>query len=119
MLKNFILVGLGGSIGSMLRYAASFLPSKNFPVSTLLINIAGSFIIGLIAGIYLKNDLLSNNYKLFFATGVCGGFTTFSAFAAENLQLAQQGKFFIALLYIFLSIIFGITAAWCGFKLGE
>lgn len=119
MLKNFFLVGLGGGIGSMLRYAATFLPFKNFPYSTLLVNIIGSFSIGFIIAVLLKNEPLNNNYKLFFATGLCGGFTTFSAFALENLQLLQQGKSFMAILYILLSVIVGIAAAWCGFKLGN
>ncbi|MBK7882656.1 MAG: fluoride efflux transporter CrcB [Chitinophagaceae bacterium] len=117
MIKNFILVGLGGGIGSMLRYAISYIPYKNFPYSTLLVNITGSFIIGLIAGLCLNNESLNNSYKIFFAIGICGGFTTFSAFALENLQLLQQGRFFIALLYISLSVIFSIIAAWSGFKL--
>jgi CrcB protein len=118
MVKNFILVGLGGGIGSMLRYAAYlFLSNKNFPFATLTVNIIGSFIIGLVVALSIKDENFLNNWKLFLATGICGGFTTFSALSAENVVLLQNGKYFMALSYIATSIILGITAAWLGFKL--
>jgi CrcB protein len=118
MFKNFVLVGIGGAIGSVLRYAAYLLvTTKHFPLATLVINIIGSFIIGLVLSVSLKDEAFLNNWKLFLATGICGGFTTFSAFTAENVVLLQNGKYFIALIYIVLSIILGIVAAWLGFKL--
>lgn len=118
MLKNFLLVGLGGAIGSMLRYAISLLVTvKQFPYSTLIVNIAGSFIIGAVLALSLKNDMFSNNWKIFLATGICGGFTTFSAFAAENMALLQSGKYGIALMYILASLLLGIAAVVLGFKL--
>ena len=118
MLKQFLLVGLGGSIGSVLRYAGSlFYSDKSFPFSTFLINIIGCFGIGIVMGLYIRNETLSNNWKLFLATGLCGGFTTFSTFSFENLQLLQQGKISQCLLYILGSVIIGIVAAWAGYKL--
>jgi CrcB protein len=118
MVKNFLLVGLGGGIGSMLRYAAYlFLSNKNFPFATLTVNIIGSFIIGLVLALSIKDELFLNNWKLFLATGICGGFTTFSALSAENVALLQNGKYFVALSYIAGSIVLGIAAAWLGFKL--
>jgi fluoride exporter len=118
MLKNFLLVGLGGAIGSMLRYAISLLVTvKQFPYSTFIVNIAGSFIIGAVLALSLKNELFSNNWKIFLATGICGGFTTFSAFAAENMALLQSGKYGIALMYILASLLLGIAAVVLGFKL--
>jgi CrcB protein len=118
MLKNFFLVGLGGAIGSMLRYAVHLLITvKTFPLATFAVNIAGSFVIGLVLALSLKDDSFLNNWKLFLATGICGGFTTFSALSAENMVLLQNGKYFTALVYIALSIILGIAAAWLGFKL--
>lgn len=118
MLKNFLLVGLGGSLGSMLRYGSSLLiTSKHFPYSTLAINITGSFIIGLVFALSMKDDFFSQNWKLFLATGICGGFTTFSAFSIENMHLLQNGKYAIALTYIILSIVLGTAAAYIGFKL--
>jgi fluoride exporter len=118
MFKNFLLVGLGGAIGSMLRYASSLLiNTKNFPFATLSINIAGSFIIGLVLAFSAKDENFLTNWKLFLATGICGGFTTFSAFSAENVVLLQNEKYSLAILYIVLSIVSGIAAAWLGFSL--
>jgi CrcB protein len=118
MIKNFLLVGLGGALGSMLRYAVYLsVTVKNFPLGTFAVNIAGSFIIGIVLALSLKDESFLNNWKVFLATGICGGFTTFSSFSAENVALFQNGKFGIALLYITLSIVLGIAAAWLGFKL--
>ncbi|MEP7165936.1 MAG: fluoride efflux transporter CrcB [Ferruginibacter sp.] len=118
MFKNLLLAGLGGCLGSMMRYATGlFFKPTNFPVATLLVNIAGSLVIGIVIGLSMKDVNFSNGWKIFLATGICGGFTTFSAFSAENLQMLQQGKYHLSLLYICSSIIFGIAAAWVGFKL--
>lgn len=118
MIKNFLLVGIGGALGSMLRYAVYLAVTvKNFPLGTFAVNIAGSFIIGIVLALSLRDESFLNNWKVFLATGICGGFTTFSSFSAENVTLLQHGKFGIALLYITLSIVLGIAAAWLGFKL--
>ncbi len=116
MFKNFLLVGLGGALGSMLRYAFYLaITVKQFPLATFAVNIIGSFIIGAVLALSLKDDLFLNNWKLFLATGICGGFTTFSAFSMENITLLQNEKYFIALVYIVSSIMLGIAAAWLGF----
>jgi fluoride exporter len=118
MFKNFLLVGLGGALGSMLRYAAYlFITTKHLPAATFAVNIVGSFIIGWVLALSLKDGNFLNNWKLFLATGICGGFTTFSAFSAENVALLQNGKYLIALLYIMLSIVLGIAAAWLGYNI--
>jgi CrcB protein len=118
MLKNILLVGLGGGIGSMLRYGSSLLMgTKFFPYATLTVNILGSFIIGLVFAWSIKTEPLSLNWKLFLATGICGGFTTFSAFSLENMGLLQSGKIGLAALYIALSIVLGITACFLGYQL--
>ena len=117
MLKNFFFVGLGGGIGSMLRYgAALMIPSRYFLYSTLVVNILGSFFIGLIFALSTEGSL-SNNWKLFLAMGICGGFTTFSAFSMENLLLVQNGKFIAAIFYIAISVVAGFSAAWMGYRL--
>lgn len=118
MLKNLLLVGLGGSIGSMVRYATSFLiKSKSFPYATLSVNIIGCFIIGLVFAISIKDETLSDNWKLFLITGICGGFTTFSAFSLENMSLLQSGKIGMTATYILLSVVLGIAATLLGYQL--
>lgn len=102
----------------MLRYGSNLLiGTKTFPITTLLINIVGSFVIGLVFGISIKNENFAINWKLFLATGVCGGFTTFSAFSLENMQLLLNGKYGLFALYIILSILFGLAAVVAGFRL--
>jgi fluoride exporter len=120
MIRNFLLVGLGGALGSMLRYGTGLvIGSKNFPLATLLINVAGSFVIGVVIAYSLRSEPFADNWKLFLATGVCGGFTTFSAFSFENLQLLQNGKFAMFALYIAASLLLGLVAVWAGYKIFE
>lgn len=108
----------GGGIGSALRYGSYLLlKSQPFPFATVLINIAGSFLLGIFMALTIKENNFSENYKLFFATGICGGFTTFSAFSYENVELLQAGKYNLAFIYVLASVIAGIAAAWFGFKL--
>lgn len=112
------MVGLGGAIGSMLRFGTTLaIGSKPFPIATLAINIIGSFIIGLVFGISIKNENFALNWKLFLATGICGGFTTFSAFSLENMQLLLNGKYGLFAMYIVTSILLGLTAVIAGFRL--
>lgn len=118
MIKNILLVGLGGGIGSILRYVATvMITAKRFPYATLSVNILGSFIIGLVLAFSIKDEQFANNWKLFLATGICGGFTTFSAFSLENMQLLQSGKAGMAFLYIALSVVLGIAATFAGYQL--
>jgi len=118
VIRNFLLIGLGGALGSMLRYGTGLLiGQKMFPQATLFINVVGSFIIGMVMAYSLKSELFAANWKLFLATGICGGFTTFSAFSFENLQLIQNGKFGMFAVYIAASLLLGIVAVWAGFRL--
>lgn len=118
MLKNLLLVGLGGALGSMLRFVSSLLiTTRIFPYATLVVNITGSFIIGIIFALSIKEVPLTANWKLFLATGICGGFTTFSAFSLENMGMLQSGKAGMALLYSGLSIVLGIAATFLGYQL--
>ena len=110
---NVILVGIGGMIGSMLRYGVSLLPLEcgdGFPIKTLLTNIAGCFLIGIIVMLSGKYTKLSPEMTLMLKTGVCGGFTTFSTFALESVTLIQKGDMFGGLLYIALSVAGGVLA---------
>jgi fluoride exporter len=118
MLKNFLLVGLGGGIGAMLRYFfSSIIKHSTFPYNTLLINIAGSLLIGIVFGLSEKSNGISEQVKLFLATGICGGFTTFSAFSVENMQLIKEGDYVTAGVYIFASVALCIVAVFAGFKI--
>lgn len=118
MLKDFLFVAAGGGLGAALRFSVYLLlRPANFPFSTLVINILGSFVLGMVLALGLKNASLPPAFKLFLATGFCGGFTTFSAFSFENITLIEQGKFPLMLLYVFASVVGGIAAAWCGYKL--
>lgn len=118
MLKELLLAGAGGAIGTMLRYAVShFYQPALFPMATLIINVTGSLAIGVVMALCIKHEAAPAGWKLFFATGICGGFTTFSAFSFENLSLLQNGKVLLSLLYIAGSVLMGIGAAWLGFKL--
>lgn len=114
---SFLLVGAGGAIGSMLRYGVALVPAnKLFPYSTFFVNIVGSFIIGTLLGLLLKNSITNDGWK-FLASGVCGGFTTFSAFSLEGFELLQQQRYLVFLLYFLLSLIIGLLATWFGYTL--
>lgn len=114
---SFLLVGAGGAIGSMLRYAVALvITNKLFPVTTFIVNIAGSFLIGIFLGMTLKNGLSNYGWK-FLATGLCGGFTTFSALSLEGVELLQQQRYLIFTLYFLLSVILGLAATYSGYAL--
>ena len=117
MLKSFLLVGAGGMLGSMLRYGCYLLiKTAPFPLATFTVNIIGSFAIGLIAG-YAARMQEPQQMLLLLATGLCGGFTTFSAFAADNLKLLNEGRIAMALTYIALSVVLGVLFTYIGYKL--
>jgi len=120
MIRNILLIGFGGFIGSVARYFVSFLNlSVNFhsvPVGTLLVNVIGCFVIGFITGVAEKSTILTAEWRLFLMVGLCGGFTTFSSFANENLVLLHNGEIFSLFLYTGLSIFIGFMAVWLGFS---
>jgi fluoride exporter len=108
-MKNVIYVGLGGFLGSSARYLIQKFFAENtqnlFPFSTLIINIIGCFLIGLIIGYSDKTNIFTNEMRLFLTVGICGGFTTFSTFSNDSLQLLRSGN----LVYFFLYIIASVT----------
>lgn len=118
MLK-FVIVGIGGALGAICRYGISLIPVKySFPVLTLVINFLGSTLIGFIIGLSLAANL-SANTLLFWKTGVCGGFTTFSAFSAEAWQLFQTVKIWQGGLYVVLSVGLCLAGVAMGQSLGR
>ena len=101
---HFLFVAFGGAVGAMGRYAISLLPVRtSFPVLTLLTNVLGAVLIGFITGFVSEKDAVSPNAVLFWKTGVCGGFTTFSTFSLEAYRLFEQSKYGAGSLYILLS----------------
>lgn len=114
---NCLVVALGGGIGACLRYLIGLIPLKEpfvFPVKTLVINLLGCFVIGLVASLALKNSSLSSKLVLFVKTGLCGGFTTFSTFALETETLIKTGQSELAILYVALSVVAGVGLAFAG-----
>lgn len=115
-LKNILLVVGGSAIGGGCRYLLSMLMQQfnrtAFPAGTFLINTLGCFLIGIIYSLSDRHPETSQNMKILLASGFCGGFTTFSAFAIENLELFKNGNTFLATLYIVLSVLLGVSAAW-------
>jgi len=118
-----LLVGVGGFIGSILRYGSGQVLQKifdsNHPFGTLFVNIVGSLLIGLFIGMYEKGATLTMNWKLFLIVGFCGGFTTFSAFAFENFNFLQSQQFIISFLYISASLVLGLAAVYLGFWIAK
>jgi CrcB protein len=121
MIKNILLVGLGGGVGSIGRYLLqkwvySLYPHP-FPWGTFLVNVSGCFLIGLLYAIAEKSSLLNLELRLLLTVGLCGGFTTFSTFAFENVILFRSGDFTFFILYILASVVFGIAAVFGGIAL--
>lgn len=119
----FIMIGLGGALGAMLRHLCALIINKfwlnAFPLATFSINILGSFIIGFLIAYLLPKFGEHTLLKYLLTTGFCGGFTTFSTFSVENFQLLQEGKFFTLFLYVSSSIIIGILFVFCGLLIGR
>ncbi|HQS22846.1 MAG: camphor resistance protein CrcB [Sphingobacteriia bacterium 24-36-13] len=121
MIKLFFIVGLGGALGSFLRYCTGILFSKwhlaAFPYSTFTVNILGSLIIGLLFSTSEKYHWISLNWRLFLITGFCGGFTTFSTFAYENIKLLQEGNTMYFILYSVGSYALSLLAVIAGISI--
>ncbi|MFN5422106.1 MAG: fluoride efflux transporter CrcB [bacterium] len=117
-LRNILLVLTGSALGGTIRFIISvYLQNKivsKFPLGTFVVNLIGCFLIGVIFSFVARNSIGNDDIKLLLATGFCGGFTTFSAFAIENLDMIRNGNHATALTYIILSIILGIIATLLG-----
>jgi CrcB protein len=113
---NFLLIAVGGAAGSLLRYGCSRLwNGPAFPFGTLAVNVIGCFLIGILWAFFSKET--DESKRLLLITGFCGGFTTFSAFSLEGLQMLQQSKFAPFFLYTFATILLGLVATYTGFKI--
>ena len=115
---SFLWVALGGAAGAVGRYAISLIPSKTtFPFPTLVTNIIGAVLIGFVAGIASTREGISQNSVLFWKTGICGGFTTFSTFSLEAYSLFEDKFYRQGTIYVVLSVICCILGVFCGKKL--
>jgi CrcB protein len=120
-MKQVVLVFIGGGFGSVARYLlGKFLNSgEGIPWGTFAANILGSLLIGIILGLAVKNETLTQSQTLLLATGFCGGFTTFSTFAYENYSLLKSGDFMTFALYTIASFAVGFLAVFGGMYLSR
>jgi len=118
MLKSILIVGFGGFIGTVARFLTSRYFQENvssfFPWSTLIINILGSLLIGIIFGISEKGDFMSSDVRLFLTVGICGGFTTFSTFSNDAFLLLRQEEWIRFAFYTSMSFFLGLLAVYGG-----
>jgi CrcB protein len=118
-LPSWLLVGLGGLVGSVGRYLGAglvhrLLPRMTFPVGTLVVNVAGCLVIGLLAGLADSRGVMRSETRALLLIGVLGGFTTFSTFGYETLQLVRDAQFARASLNVLAHVALGLAAVWAG-----
>lgn len=120
-LQNILLVMTGSALGGALRFVLSHLiqsrSSSFFPWGTFVVNVVGCFLMGLVVAWVTKSTKEAEGLRLILATGFCGGFTTFSAFAAENVQLLKDGHPLYFFVYILVAVVTGILALAMGISL--
>ena len=117
---SFLFVALGGALGAVARYAISLIPVKSgFPILTLITNLLGAILIGFVVGVTSNREDISKNTVLFWKTGVCGGFTTFSTFSLEAYNLFEDKKYAVGGTYVVLSCVCCIFGILCGKKLAS
>lgn len=124
-MRIYLWIGLGSALGGMLRYGlaewVTSLAGKAFPWGTLLVNVSGSFLMGVIASAAQSTTGWwgTDAGKAFLMAGICGGYTTFSAFSLQTLELARHGHWPAAGWNILLSVALCLAAVWLGFRAGE
>jgi CrcB protein len=120
-MKEILLIGFGGFIGSVARFYVSkinlMVDFYSIPLGTLTVNVFGSLVLGFLTGIAEKSILMNVELRLFLMIGLCGGFTTFSTFTGENLMLMRNGQFMAVVLYSGISIFLGFLAIYLGYIL--
>ncbi len=122
-MKEIALIFIGGGSGSLVRYGLgkwlSAAYDTHFPVATLIVNILASLILGIFLGLLSSRPVLNQDLKLLVAVGFCGGFSTFSTFSYETLQLLRTGQTYFVLLNILLSVILCLAATFIGLLIAK
>jgi fluoride exporter len=117
-MRPLLFVGIGGGLGSMLRYLVQIFVGRHvpvvFPLGTFLVNCSGCFLIGMFYSLATKYTGISPEWRLFLITGICGGFTTFSTYSYDGLVLLRQGSHFSFMLYMLGSVVLGLLATFAG-----
>ena len=117
-MRALLFVGIGGGLGSILRYVISLFIGKHvpviFPLGTLIVNISGCFLIGVFYSIVTRHTDFNFEWRLFLITGICGGYTTFSTFSYDGLILLKQGSNLSFILYVLGSVVIGLLATFAG-----
>ena len=120
---NSLMIFLGGGTGSVLRYLVKVLCDKtlplNYPWGTFSVNILGSLILGFAVAFFIDKPQVDTSVKLFFTVGITGGFTTFSTFSLDIVNLIKQGNVSICLLYIIASLLLSVLALYAGMLLAK
>jgi len=118
MIKSALTIFIGGGLGASLRFIITTLTptisNYNFPLATFSINIIACFLMGLLCAIFMDKTNISPAIKLALTVGFCGGFSTYTAFSVELLEMLNSTQFLQAILYITATIIFGLVAVWMG-----
>jgi CrcB protein len=122
-LLKYVMVGVGGCLGSILRFwLGSYIGSRmgtRFPYGTFVINVTGSFLIGLVFALLTTRTHWSANWRYLIPIGFIGGYTTFSSFEYETLRTIQDGQVGLGLLYVVLSVVVGFVGVWGGVMAGR
>jgi fluoride exporter len=122
-LQKLILAGLGGFIGSACRYWFSLVAyrffGQDFPYGTLIVNVIGSLLIGLLMALFEERFVISPNLRIFLTIGILGGFTTFSTFSYETVELLREGSYLTSIINILSTLFICLTATWFGSIIGK
>jgi fluoride exporter len=117
-MKMLLIIGTGGFIGSIFRYLTTIFIHRcfltSFPLGTLIVNILGCFLIGVFYGLSERGSIMSDEWRMFLTVGICGGYTTFSTFANDNVVLLRDSAFLYFVLYTGLSVVLGLIATYLG-----